>query len=142
MRAKKGKRPDAERAKLRKLREFTVDRLLEARQKSLRSEIEMAEMYKRAVDHEMYSARLDSTLEGTAGGPSTLCWLECGKRVIEATHAIQKLLSDIANIKEQSVTKLKEVCAEQVKGLQEAEDKIKTAIKDMEKLPKRDKSEA
>jgi len=43
----------------------------------------MAEMYKRAVDQEVYCARLNSVLEGTAGGAATLHWHECGKRVVE-----------------------------------------------------------
>ena len=141
VRAKKGKRPDVARAKLRQLREFTVDRLLEAQRKAMVSEIEMAEMYKRSVDHELYTARLASRLEGMQGGPSTQGHIECRKRVVEATQAIEKLLSQVKTIKDQSVLKLRGVCGEQDKGLQEAEDKIKAAIKDLEKLPKRDKSE-
>ena len=51
--------------------EGAVDRLLEVRAKNIVSDIEMAEMYKRSVDHERYDARLRSRLEGSAGGVCT-----------------------------------------------------------------------
>ena len=52
-----------------------------------------------------------------------------------------QVLREAEATKLQSVAKLREVCDEQIKGLRESEDKIKTTVRDMEKLPKRDKSE-